>query len=934
MTERQRSLPGFETVVKARQTSTVAATRKRGALADQTVYIVDAHGLIYQVFHAMPDMTSPAGQPVGAIHGFLRDVLDMVAKQRPDYFFCAFDPPRGKTFRHEFYDDYKAHREPMPDDLRPQIPNIQRMLSALGVPSLCCASYEADDILATVARHTEEQGGRCFIVTNDKDCRQLISDRVQLYNIRKDQFFDGDALLQDWGVRPDQVVDFQSLVGDSVDNIPGVPLIGPKLARELLQKYQTLEGVLDHASEVSGKKRSENLVNYRQQAYLSRDLVRLDSATPVDIDWQAGRVGGIDFELVDELCQEFGFRQLADQISQLAIPEAPSTPVVHCRIVNTQGELTEVAEQLSQQSRIAVDVTTTSTSAGGGDIIGCSFAWIEGEACYVPLRAPAGETPLDPDRVWAVLKPVLESAAVEKVGENLKFSLVALRGVGVALAGISCDTMVADYLLDPGQRNHDLADLARRYLNRITTRLQDLIGTGKNRRGLDDLPLSQAAEFAAERADVAFCLAEILEKQLAVEGLGQLFRDLEMPLVEVLAELECNGIKVDVDRLRELSDRFGKRIDDLKQQIFEHTGAEFNIDSRPQLSDVLFKQLGLPVVKRTKTGPSTDADVLGVLAKQHPLPASIVAYRQYAKLKSTYVDALADLVHPLTSRVHTCFKQDVAATGRLSSTDPNLQNIPIRTAEGREIRSAFVPPGADWQLLAADYSQIELRVLAHYSHDEALQCAFAQHQDIHALVASQVYGVRLDEVTSQMRRSAKAVNFGVIYGQSAFGLAKALEISKEEAAQFIEAYFVQYAGVKNFVEKVLEDCRRNGYVTTILGRRRAVHGIRDLSQSNPSSGGISRQRNLPERIAINTVIQGSAADLIKQAMINVSRRMQREPLRSRMLLQIHDELVFEVPSDELTDLSTLVTEEMTSAGQLAVPLDVDIKVGVNWAECE
>jgi len=929
MTDRQRSLPGFEEECEPVEASPTAADRPQGALAGQTVYIVDAHALIYQVFHAMPEMTGPNGQPVGAIYGFIRDVLDIVEKKRPNYFYCAFDHPGGETFRHEFYGDYKANRAAMPDDLRPQIPNIQRLLAALGVPTLCLENYEADDILATVARRAEEEGGQCFIVTNDKDCRQLISDRVQLYNIRKDHVFDADELMEDWGVRPDQAVDFQALVGDSVDNVPGVPLIGPKLARELLQKYDTLEGVLDHAGELSGKKRRENLINYRQQALLSRDLVRLVTDTPIEIDWQAGRVGGIDLGRTNELCQEFGFRRLADQIAQLTVQDAPVAWSVTYRTVTTADELVELAAEMSQQTRLAFDIITTSPSPRWAEIVGYSFAWHEGQAYYVPVRAPDGETQLDPNTTLATLRPIFEDAGIEKAGQDLKSSLAVLRSVDIALAGITCDTMVADYLLDPGQRNHHLDDIAQRYLNHSMTGIQVLVGTGKRQKRLDELPLSQVAGPAAEAADVVFRLARILEEKLAAEGLTQLFCELEMPLIDVLAELEFNGIKIDVARLRELSERFGNRIRDVKREIFELAGAEFNIDSRLQLSDVLFTQFGLPVVKRTKTGPSTDADVLAELGKQHALPAKIVEYRQFAKLKSTYVDALSGLVHPETQRVHTSFKQDVAATGRLSSTDPNLQNIPIRTPEGREIRSAFVPGPARWRLLTADYSQIELRVLAHYSHDEVLQRAFAQDRDIHALVASQVYGVSLDEVTSQLRRSAKAVNFGVIYGQSPFGLAKALEISQEDAAQFIDAYFAQYTGVENFVRKVLEECRRNGYVSTILGRRRAVHGIRD-----PSRIGTSRQRNLPERIAINTVIQGSAADLIKQAMINVSRRMRREQLQARMLLQIHDELVFEVPSDELTNLSTLVMEEMTGAGQLDVPMRVDIKVGTNWADCE
>jgi DNA polymerase-1 len=507
--------------------------------------------------------------------------------------------------------------------------------------------------------------------------------------------------------------------------------------------------------------------------------------------------------------------------------------------------------------------------------------------------------------------------------------MIVLRNVGITLRGVAFDTMVADYLLVPGERSHSMDDMALRYLNHKTISIKELIGTGRKQIRMDQVPVAQVTEYAAEDADIPVRLTAILEKKLEAEGLAELFRTVEMPLVEILAELEFNGIKVDVALLRDLSDRFGERLAKLEVEIYELAGEKFNIESPKQLSKLLFEKFALPVIKKTKTGASTDVEVLTELAKQHPLPAKIIEYRQNAKLKSTYVDALPELVHPTTGRVHTSFKQDVAATGRLSSTEPNLQNIPVRTAEGREIRSAFLPGEPDWLLMTADYSQIELRVLAHFSGDKAMCQAFAEDRDIHTQVASEVYGVPLAEVTREMRRSAKAVNFGVIYGQSAFGLAKSLEIDKDEAATFIDAYFARYTGVEAFMKKVLEDCRANRYVSTILGRRRAVDGVRD-----PSRVGDSRQRTLPERIAINTVIQGSAADLIKQAMINVYGRLQREKLRARMLLQIHDELVFEVPPEERTALATLVTEEMIAAGRLNVPLKVDVKVGKNWAECE
>jgi len=903
------------------------------SLAGQTVFVIDAHSLIYQVFHALPEMTSPSGQPVGAVHGFVRDVLEILEKQQPNYLFCAFDYPREITFRHDLYQDYKAHREAMPDDLRPQIPNIHRMLETLGVPVLQIEGYEADDILATIAKQTQERGGVCYLVTTDKDCRQLINEQVKLFNIRKqseaERVFDAAALQADWGIRPEQVVDFQALVGDSVDNVPGVPLIGPKLARELLVKYDTLDAVLTHAHEVTGQKRRENLIKYRDQALLSRELVRLVDQVPIKVDWSAGRVGGIDGEAALALCREFGFRRLADQISALSVAAAPLHWSAHYQTVATPDALRELVELLSRQKQIALHLVTTAPHPRWAEIAGYAFAWGEGEGGYVPVRAPNGQPQLDPESVLASLRPLLEDMAIEKVGHDTKEELIVLRAAGVQLQGLTFDTMVAGYLLVPGERTHSLRDLASRYLNYDMTSTADLIGSGRKPPGMHEVSVEKVTALAAESADVVLRLGSILDRRLAEEGVRELFRQLELPLIGVLAEMEYHGIKVDVRRLAELSQRYGERLAHLESEIYALAGEAFNIESPKQLSRVLFDKLALPPQKKTKTGPSTDAEVLAQLAKLHPLPAKIVEYRQHAKLKSTYVDALPTMMHPKTGRIHTSFKQDVAATGRLSSMEPNLQNIPVRTQEGREIRSAFLPGDEGWLLVTADYSQIELRVLAYFSGDRALGQAFAEDRDIHTQVASEVFGVPLESVTREMRRRAKAVNFGVIYGQSPFGLAKALEIEKDEAAAFIEAYFGRYTGVAEFTKKVLEDCRANGYVSTILGRRRAVQGVRD-----PSRFGDSRQRTLPERIAINTVIQGSAADVIKQAMINVADRLRQEKLRARMLLQIHDELVFEVPSDELTNLTSLVTAEMTASGRLTVPLKVDVKAGKSWAECE
>jgi DNA polymerase-1 len=897
----------------------------------------------------MPGMAGPQGQPIGAVFGFARDMLYLLEEKKPDFLFCAFDLP-GKTFRHAIYDQYKAQRPPMHEDLVPQIPAIHRVIRVLGIPALGCESFEADDVLATVARVTDELGGHCFIVTADKDCRQLITDRVKLFNIRKNEVFDRDALKTDWGITPKQVVDFQALVGDSVDNVPGVPLIGPKLARQLLEEFGTLEAVLENPGQVSGAKRQENLRKYRQQALLSRELVRLDAHVPVAIDWSAGRAGHIDRPAALALFQEFGFRSIAQQLVKgsgvFTAPTAArqtradaataaretteqATPVKTpdpFTAVDTPEKFARFLAELRRQNCVAVDTETTNVWPRWAELVGMSFAWKERESWYLPLRSPPGEPHLDAKATLDALRPVLEDPAVEKVGQNLKYDAIVLRGAGVYLAGTAFDTMVASYLLDAGERNHSIDDLAHRYLGQTTIKIEELIGSGKDQKRMDEVPVARVAEYAGDDAMLPLRLRPILAKRLAEDELTDLFTQLELPLIDVLVEMEFNGIKVDVARLRELSRRYGERMDALEQEIYTLAGHSFNIASPKQLQEVLFVEQKLRARKKTaKTGPSTDAEVLEELARGHPLPAKILEYRQYAKLKGTYVDALPQMIHPTTGRVHASFNQGVTATGRLSSSDPNLQNIPIRMETGREIRSAFVPGPEGWLLLAADYSQIELRVLAHFSGDRQMCEAFARDEDIHARVASQVNGVALEQVTPAMRRAAKAVNFGVIYGQSAFGLARALGIEKEAAAEFIAGYFAGYPGIEGFLNQVLAECHKKGYVSTILGRRRAVRGVR------PDAG---RQRNLAERTAVNTVVQGSAADLIKLAMVAIHRRLRQENLAARMLLQIHDELIFEVSPERLPRLARLVTEEMAGVKTLSVPLKVDLRAGANWADAE
>ena len=917
------------------------------SLAGQKVFVVDSHSLIHQVFHALPEMSDPLGRPVSAVFGFARDVMEIVEKEQPDYLFCAFDL-RGKTFRHKLFEEYKAKRAETSPDLIPQFPEIHRLLATIGIQAVGCEGYEADDILATIARLVDQRGGECRLITTDKDCRQLITDRVHLFNMRKKAKYDAVALQADWGIQPGQVVDFQALVGDSVDNVPGVQLIGPKIARELIEKWGTLEEVLDHAEEVSGKKRKQNLMEGREVAMLSRQLVELNAETPVALDWDAARVEHINFQAARPLFKEYGFRNLlkkldeqaeatginttlfsgAPQLGEASVEVVKSEPIDISKVsslVDTPEKFEAFLTKLKQQKSFSYDSETTHLWPRWAEMVGMSFCWSDSEAYYLPVQAPEGQDRLDKTVVLEALRPIFEDPKIEKIGQNLKYDLIVLRGEGITLRGIGFDTMIADYLCEAGNRRHSLDELASRYLNHETIKITDLSDKKKSDIQMATVDTAKICDYAAEDALIPWLLRPILEKSLEKDNLEKLFHEVELPLIETLADLEWNGICVDPEHLKNLSVRYQERMDQLEDEIYALAGHPFNIASPKQLQVVLFEELGLPIVKKTKTGASTDADVLADLSPQHPLPKKILEYRHYAKLKSTYVDALPAMIHPTTGRIHTSFNQVVAATGRLSSSDPNLQNIPVRDKEGREIRSAFIPSREGNVLIAADYSQIELRILAHYSEDEHLCHAFEEGEDIHARVASQVNDVPLDQVTSEMRRRAKTVNFGIIYGQSAFGLSKELGISREDAAAFISVYSSQFTKVDNFFRQVLDGCREKGYVETILGRRRYIAGVRE----NPP-----RQTNLAERMAVNTVIQGSAADLIKLAMNSVRKELENRQFPAELLLQIHDELVFEVASEHQDELAKIVVDQMSQACELRVPLVVSVKAGQSWGNLE
>lgn len=894
----------------------------------ETLYLVDTFSLVFQVYYAIRQpMTGTRGQPTNAVFGFTGDLQHLIKDRKPTHLICAMESPEPGE-RLQVYEDYKAHREEMPDDLRPQIPLILDVIEGFRIPIVTCPGWEADDVIATLTRQAVERGMEVRIVTNDKDARQLLGPKTKIYSIRKKQFYDEEALLKDWGIRPDQVIDFQSLVGDSVDNVPGVPQVGPKTATTLLNRFQTLEEVLAHPSDAPGKRVQENLVAFADQALMSRELVTLRTDLPIEIDWDAARIHEPNHERLLELFTDFGFRRYSEEFRVKATEAKVEAAQPHSRtwdVIRTQGQFDAFLRELSQQKSVCIDLETTSLNPLDAEIVGWAVCWEADHAWYLPVDGPSGDCEIASSAAVAALKPILEDPGHEVINQNIKYDLLVLRRAGIEVATIGLDPMVGDYLLDAGARTHGLDDLAKRYLVRKKIPISDLIGTGKTQLKMFEVDVDSAAEYASEDADVAWQVAAMIKEKLKDAKLWDLYWHVERPLIPVLADMEWTGIRINVDELQRQSISAQKRLDGLVADIHAEAGREFNIDSPKQLATLLFDDLKLPVLKRTKTGPSTDQDVLERLAAEHALPAMIIEHRMLSKLKGTYLDALPKLVHPKTGRIHCSFNQVVAATGRLSSSDPNLQNIPVRTPEGRLVRRAFIPGQDHWKLVCLDYSQIELRMLAHFCRDDALLSAFAEGRDIHASVAAQVYGVDATDVTPEMRRVAKAVNFGVIYGQTAFGLAAALRISKEEAATFIEGYFKTYAGVERWVNETLDACRDSGYARTILGRRREIVGIRSRRPRN---------LNLPERTAVNTVIQGSAADLIKQAMINVHRRLKEAPALGSLLLQIHDELVFESPADKVAELVALAKHEMEHALDVSVPIVVDVKVGDNWLDAE
>jgi len=884
------------------------------------LFLIDGSHALYRSYHAIRNLSTSRGLPTNATYGFTQIVQKIVKDHAPEYLAVVFDTP-SPTFRHRIFPEYKANRPPMPEDLSVQIPWIKRMLEAYGVPQVEQAGYEGDDLMGTLACLATAQGLEAVLVTGDKDLSQLVGPDLKILNPAKDLLQGPEEVAAQFGVSPHQMPDLLALTGDAIDNLPGVPGVGPKTAAKLLQQFGSLEEIFSRSDEILPPKLRDAFKANEDKVRQTRKLVEIFCEVPLNLNLEDLRRGDPDPGALRDLLVVLEFQRLLEDLPS----ERTLREDLYKTVLDERG-LDELLESLSRSTDgFALDLETTSITAMLADPVGLSFATEGDRAWYIPvghhyLGVPA-QLPLQ--RVLDRLRPILENPALPKFGQNLKYDLLVLKRQGVEVQGVSFDTMLASYLLDVSRRGHRLDDLALEYLgHRMISYDEVTEKRGASQKPFEAVEVEKACRYSCEDAHATCLLTRILEKKIREEGFDNLFHEVEIPLLQVLTEMEFAGIRIDAGFLGSLAADFRQKLAGLEGEIHQVAGENFNINSTQQLGTILFDKLKLSGAKKTKTGYGTDVKVLTRLAAEHPLPRLILDYRSLAKLLSTYVEALPRLVNPGTGRIHTSFNQSVAATGRLSSSDPNLQNIPIRTPEGRKIRQAFIPAEGMW-LLSADYSQIELRILAHISGDEGLLEAFRRDQDVHAHTAALMFGCGQQEVTDEMRRQAKVINFGVIYGMGAYGLAEQLGISRTAAREFIEQYFKTYGGVKAWQETCLEQARQNGFVTTLLHRKRP------LPEITAKDAGL---RSFAERMAINTPIQGTAADLIKVAMIRVFHRLRREGLRTRILLQVHDELVLEVPEAERQRVQVLLREEMEGVMPLRVPLKVDMKEGTNWSE--
>jgi len=916
--------------------------------APSTVVLIDASGWLFRAYHALPPLNNSRGEPTGAIFGMGNMIRRLCKDYQPQRIAVVFDAP-GRTFRDDIFPEYKAHRDATPEDLSAQYPGLVELIEALGLPLLAVPGVEADDVIGTLATQAAAAGADVLIVTSDKDMAQLVTPRVHLLDTMKNRRLDPAGVVERWGVPPERIVEYLALVGDTSDNIPGVPLVGPKTAAKWLNEYGTLDALIARAGEIKGKA-GENLRASLGQIPMAKDLATIRCALELPMSLDALVPSAPDRERLLGLYRRFEFNRLAEELSSSlseAVAPAATTPDVQTATENaatkvpaavapgdsprTQATLVlddaaldALVARLEAAELISADTETDSVDAMQARLVGLSFAVEAGHGWYVPVAHDYLGAPeqLKWEAVRAKLKPVLEDAGKAKLGQHAKYDINVLANHGVLLQGLAYDTMLESYVLDAAGQRHDMDSLAEKHLGHRTIHFADVAGKGKGQLTFNQVALDKAAEYSAEDADITLRLHQVLYPRVCeIDALKRVFDTLEMPLVPVLAQMERNGVGVDAKLLVRISGELAARMDELQAQVWQQAGAEFNLGSPKQLQAILYDQLQLPVLGRTPKGdPSTAEDVLEDLAAQHPLPKLLLEWRGLSKLRSTYADNLPKQVNPRTGRIHTSYHQAVAATGRLSSSDPNLQNIPVRTAEGRRIRQAFIAAPGN-ALLSIDYSQIELRLMAHFSGDERLQDAFRRGLDIHQATAAEVWGLDPDKVSSEQRRAAKAVNFGLIYGISAFGLARNIGISRGEAQDTIDRFFARYPGVKRFMDGTREQARSQGYVETLFGRRLYLPNI--LSRNGA-------QRQYAERTAINAPLQGTAADLIKLAMIEVAAWLEARAPKVKMIMQVHDELVFEAAEAELRELAPAIAARMCKVKQLAVPLVADWGLGANW----
>ena len=884
------------------------------------LYIVDASSYIYRAYYAIRHLSNSRGQACNAVFGFTKMLLKVVRDYNPAQFIVVFDA-KGPTFRHELYPEYKANRAKMPDDLVEQIPLIKQVVQGFRFTTLEINGYEADDIIATVVRHYRNKDIPVTIVSGDKDLMQLIGEKVTMLDTMKDKVFDLDAVAERFGGGPDKVVEVQALAGDSSDNVPGVPGIGEKTARDLIERFGTLENLLEHIDEVPGTKRREKLKEYAGQARLSYELVSLKNDLDLNLAQMEFTIPEPDRKELARIFQELEFKQLYEEFAEKDTEVEQKCDYI---CVTTPKDLKHLVEALKEAEYFSVDTETTSIQAMRAELVGISFSIEPGQGWYVPVgHRDTEDAPdqLERDTVLDALRPLLEDENLAKVGQNIKYDALVLRRAGIELRGIMADTMLQSYLLFPASRSHGLDSMAQEHLHHRMLEYTEVVGSGKKQKSFAEVSLSQATYYAVEDSDYTLRLYEYFKPKFTPE-VSTLLKEVELPLLGVLTDMEWDGVRLDCARLNSLSADFGARMEELETAIHAAADTEFNLNSPKQLGDVLFDKLGLPRGKKTKTGWSTAVDVLTPLAQEHEIVAQILEYRSLSKLKGTYTDALPRLIHPETGKIHTSFNQTVTATGRLSSSNPNLQNIPIRGSYGPRIREAFVPDEGN-MLLAADYSQIELRLMAHLADDAGMIQAFNAHEDIHLRTAQQIFNVFGEMVTDDMRRYAKTINFGLLYGMGAYSLSRELGISTSEAKEYIESYFARYPQVLEFFEHQKESARKDLHVKTLLGRHCAIPDINSRNH---------QVRSNAERNAVNYAVQGSAADIIKVAMVNIWSELVQRGLKTRMLMQVHDELVFDVPELEHKEVEELVRHAMEDVMELKVPLDVSLGWGKSWSQ--